>query len=639
MLRIDAIIPTRQMRAKLDKAGVELPGEKELYALSKEYNERLERARRWENKEGFSWFNLFTEIDEDGSGYVTYDELRHVTRVSIGLKASQLSDHALEALWCALDADESDRILPDEMGRFLRLAPTSTNKGLAALNAQAYRERQIKAREAAESRDMARVDATIPTREMRAMLEDSKVELPGKEELLALSKTFNQKLEEWRRLEQRAGFSWFNLFSEIDEDGSGYITFDELKRVARTKIGMKSSAVSGQELAALWCALDLDDSDKILPDEMVGFLKLGAISKEARDLIEKPKSNRPHHYGTLMDRIDKCDPTIEMRAQLEAEGVELPEEPELIRLSNIFIERLEKSHARASTNSRSFADHKGKPISLMHLFNEVDEDHSGSITFDELKRVARTKIGLKPAQMSDQELGALWCALDVDDSNSIKIDEMFQFLRGNVSALIKARAGHLRKPSPTERKRYYLLDEHKADQMRMIDSIASKRKSVAKRDTRIEQLQEQLRKLNAQLPPKRKPLQRSPRSIGSLASPPRTAGSSRPGSRGSLGYPPGLQRPVSSGSVVVRPPGPRPSTASAVVQEYLKEVMQDIARETRQSRMNLPRSSSTPALVPQLPPLQHRPSTSSSKYQRDRPISPNVQSYGAGRSLLWDRWL
>ena len=35
--------------------------------------------------------------------------------------------------------------------------------------------------------------------------------------------------------------SWFNLFAEIDEDGSGYVTFDEVRNVCSQKLKLSSS--------------------------------------------------------------------------------------------------------------------------------------------------------------------------------------------------------------------------------------------------------------------------------------------------------------------------------------------------------------------------------------------------------------
>ena len=65
---------------------------------------------------------LFKEIDADDSGFVTFDEMQTVTRRSLKITKAELSDDAIKALWCKLDIDDSNQIMMDEMGAFLRLA-------------------------------------------------------------------------------------------------------------------------------------------------------------------------------------------------------------------------------------------------------------------------------------------------------------------------------------------------------------------------------------------------------------------------------------------------------------------------------------------------------------------------------------
>ena len=152
-----------------------------------------------------------------GSGYITYDEFRSVSLVKLKLK---MSESEVRALWCALDADDSNQLQKNEMGAFLRLAPTDTNAGLDAINAVAYLEAQKAAAEAAAAPDTARIDYAIPTHEMRTALADESVELPSGEALTELSRVYNENLERVRRMANKAGFSWFSLFQELDEDGA-----------------------------------------------------------------------------------------------------------------------------------------------------------------------------------------------------------------------------------------------------------------------------------------------------------------------------------------------------------------------------------------------------------------------------------
>ena len=63
------------------------------------------------------------------------------------------------------------------------------------------------------------------------------------------------------------------------------------------------------------------------------------------------------------------------------------------------------------------------------LFREADVDGSGEVTFDEFQIVVRKKLNLAPAEMPEARLRALCCALDADNSNAIRVDELAKLLK------------------------------------------------------------------------------------------------------------------------------------------------------------------------------------------------------------------
>ena len=114
---------------ELSASEAALPDEAELASLSKLYNDGLEAARhaigagnvrdKGAGKSAMV-FNLFAETDVDGNGFVTYDEFEYVTRKKMGLKKSDLAAQRLMALWCVLDANDSDAIDTEEFAKFLK---------------------------------------------------------------------------------------------------------------------------------------------------------------------------------------------------------------------------------------------------------------------------------------------------------------------------------------------------------------------------------------------------------------------------------------------------------------------------------------------------------------------------------------
>ena len=128
------------------------------------------------------------------------------------------------------------------------------------------------------------------------------------------------------------------VFAEVDRDGSGYITFDELYTTIRQHVSKGPKTLSDNAIKALWCALDVDDSNALQKDEMAGFFKLGApaVHKRASRQASKGHSSTDamsHIERRAMNRAIESTSTSEMRAELAAAGVALPEGDELTKLS------------------------------------------------------------------------------------------------------------------------------------------------------------------------------------------------------------------------------------------------------------------------------------------------------------------
>lgn len=52
----------------------------------------------------------------------------------------------------------------------------------------------------------------------------------------------------------------------------------------------------------------------------------------------------------------------------------------------------------------------------------------------------RSKLHIKPKELSEKSIQALWCVLDADDSNSIHMDEFSRFLRGAIGGPVASRS-------------------------------------------------------------------------------------------------------------------------------------------------------------------------------------------------------
>ena len=167
-----------------------------------------------------------------GSGFITFDELQTVVRNTLHKDSSVLSDRKLLQLWCSLDADNSNQVVPEEFGKFLRRSggfikakgPDNLNKRSIELGG-------------AQTAGLGRALESTPTAEMRANLEAELTE----EELNDLSRKMCRWMEELLAQKNQSVHSWYNLFSEADEDASGFITCVAACRDALTEPIAKAS--------------------------------------------------------------------------------------------------------------------------------------------------------------------------------------------------------------------------------------------------------------------------------------------------------------------------------------------------------------------------------------------------------------
>ena len=68
------------------------------------------------------------------------------------------------------------------------------------------------------------------------------------------------------------GVDWSALFRSMDKKHNGKITLDGFRRAIRVKAGMPSHMFSDKACAALFMAVDLDNSGSVEPEELVKWL-------------------------------------------------------------------------------------------------------------------------------------------------------------------------------------------------------------------------------------------------------------------------------------------------------------------------------------------------------------------------------
>lgn len=308
--------PTSDLLRELEEAGVPLPGEKEMVSLSRMLNKEIEKYRKavLGQESAPTWYNVYAVLDQDGSGFITYDELTNTIRQQCQQTSKMVPTNTIKALWCSLDADRSNTLEKDEMGAFLRLgalvpikrrAPPTLPRPKAVSAASSYEpheaanepeylpERAYAGSKLAGPLDrigMGRPIDCMPTSEILLELEQAGVSLPGQRELTDLSRMINVGLEKYRKtiLGQESVPTWYNLMQVLDQDGGGFVTYDELLTTIRQKVVKTQKEVPTSIIKALWCSLDKECANKVEKAQLAAFLRRGSDALPRRR-IPRPR--------------------------------------------------------------------------------------------------------------------------------------------------------------------------------------------------------------------------------------------------------------------------------------------------------------------------------------------------------------
>jgi len=208
-----------------------------------------------------------------------------------------ISDITLKSIFSVLDHDEDNALHKDEMRAFLEKG----RKKLPPIK----KEGPTRAREDLRLiSPIERYNMSVPipskaTSKMKEEFAAAGVSLPSEQELLALSIKLNEWLEQLLHDERHPpSATWYVLFSTVDKDKSGFITYDELWDCVRHKLHKGPKVISDVTLKSLFCSLDRDDSNQLHKDEMRAFFELGrTMGKASRGAADKPKAPRRSWFG------------------------------------------------------------------------------------------------------------------------------------------------------------------------------------------------------------------------------------------------------------------------------------------------------------------------------------------------------
>lgn len=366
--------------------------------MSERLNQQMDYLFRDPQSRG--WFRLFSHMDDDKSGRISYREFIGMVREELKLSPSHEPESELQAVWRSLDADASGYISAGEFGRFMRLGEAG--------NGVSWRDR-LEARNRARAEEVKADLHKRVGRDISVML--SQVDPAGEDQVIDMSARLNQQMDHLFRDPQSR--EWFRLFAHMDDDKSGRIAYKEFVGMVREELKLTAAQMSEYALQQLWRALDADASGYISAGEFGRFMRLGQPEQgiswrervEARNRAVAVAKKREMEQRSGRDIAD-------MLAQVQPASAQDVQEmsDRLNNQMNILIK-----------------DPKGRQ--WFKLFAHMDDDRSGRLTFKEFIGMVREELKLPNSLVPDSKLQQIWRALDEDVSGWINTGEFGRFMR------------------------------------------------------------------------------------------------------------------------------------------------------------------------------------------------------------------
>ena len=411
--------------------------------------------------------DLFRAWDDDDNGRVSRREF-HRALPALGLLVDRA---AAEALFDELDADGSGEVDYEELEASLR-AGGAIELG-ASLQPGAMGEISGEARNRHELRrgtleaDVSKVfgrrmqlDAAeimvseLGTGGVDAVLEQLQQALAAPGVLARAVDLFRAWDDDSSGLVDRAEFARAlpalglrvgretadELFDALDTDGSGLLEYRELharlrKRAPPLAVASARHASRGVRRGGRDTARSLDGSPRLLPELTSARSQLASVrqaqdqEREQERALTRLRARLAHVEHEGRKEAHRLRRAMEVQAVREEMDVRVGKD-----LAGRVGSVKPASDERLAEVARAFHEALLRPNwaggrTWFHLWNLIDADHSGRISYAELRRACRGLLEIGRKALPDRRLQATWRRLDVDGSGFIDTGEFGQFMR------------------------------------------------------------------------------------------------------------------------------------------------------------------------------------------------------------------
>ena len=368
--------------------------------------------------------DLFDSFDKDGSGTVEYKELQRQLRPKIDPQAEAkrrlLKAKSMPKLPSISGKKEFEDATAAEQAARKRLARIQKDL-LRAASTSALKE-QTEQRRMNNKMQRHQMDVWAG-RALNARLKMNDVTPMNDTEVAAIAILFHKQMD--AIFPDPAERVWYKLYSYMDDDKNGHISFKELKQMVRSQLRLAKAELPHSKLESLWVALDEDRSGMISAGEFGRFMKKGAPKlpqegpRAARKMVLERKATEraliKAEQAVLVGR-DVADRMLLVDAATEDEVVEMAF----------------KITERIGSKVLPPTDRN-----WIKFFNLIDDDHSGRISYQEFEYGMWRVLKFTKSELPEKLLRSVWKAVDDDASGYISVGEFGRWMKKSAAIAAK----------------------------------------------------------------------------------------------------------------------------------------------------------------------------------------------------------
>lgn len=297
-----------------------------------------------------SWSHIFSMIDRDHSGRLRFEELVHVVcdLVSDHLE-HRISKYELCMIWRHFDEDGSGEVTVNEFALFVYRVELSTWPILT------------------------------------------------QQEITRIVKVMNTAAHYWHH----SGGNWYKIFVEMDTDGNGQVSFDELRKSVRGPfpgLRLLQKDISDRELTGFWKAMDSAVECEVSVAKFLTFMR-----KYGGDL--SMHRHAPHPQKKQNRKVKSSD-TMKAWSEDPQQNPNCPKE-KLCEIIQKFESALSAHWSEAGVHQDTTSTWYGTSLGIWdRFFKELQFPCNRALTFDSLNDAVARTLGQR--SLTAAEVKCLW---------------------------------------------------------------------------------------------------------------------------------------------------------------------------------------------------------------------------------------